>query len=81
MEGIGQATAALVSDRIDATGIEAKIPNGWFSKAPANVGRYTPESRKLSSMTGLSIAAKLSNKEDAARKARWMSLKKQLRVA
>lgn len=67
------------ADETDSTdtGVTASIPNGWFNKAPATVGRYTPDTRKAAALTGISIAAKV-NPQDTARKALWESRKKQL---
>lgn len=70
------------ADEADSTdtGATASIPQGWYSKAPEKVGRYTPDTRKAAALTGLTIAAKASP-EIAARKAALESLKTKLLVA
>jgi ATP-dependent Clp protease protease subunit len=62
-----------------STGASAKVPQGWYSRAPEKVSRYSPDMKRPAQFR-FSIAASVSP-EDAARKARWESLKKTLRVA
>lgn len=78
--GAQEAVDLGFADEADliSTGAQAKIPTGWYAKAPAKVSRYTPDSR-VAALGGLTIAA-TANKEDAARKALWESRKKQLLV-
>lgn len=69
------------ADETDSTptGAQAKVPHGWYARTPDKVDRYAL-SASARAIPSLTIAAK-ANPDDAARKARWASIKKQLRVA
>lgn len=64
-----------------STGAQAKVPNGWYSKAPATVSRYTPETAAARGTLTIAAKAKPKNIEDEARKALWASRKKTLLIA
>lgn len=69
------------ADEVDshATDAQAKVPEGWYSRTPDKVSKYTlaASARSVPSFT---IAAK-ANPADVARKAHWEKLKTQLRAA
>lgn len=69
------------ADEVDqiATGAQAKLPQGWYSRAPETIGRYTLPEKQAAALTGLSIAAGIPNKEVIERKARLERLKHSLR--
>jgi len=65
-----------------STGQSAKVPQGWYGKAPDTITRYTPDSRKAAAMTGLSIAAKsIIPPELADRRAQLERIKTRLLAA
>lgn len=50
-----------LADEVDhiATGLSAKIPEGWYNRAPKQVGRYTLDNRQAAALTGLAVAARV----------------------
>lgn len=63
------------------TGAKAALPEGWYSKAPATLARYSlPEKQKAAAGLGLSIAASVPP-DLKARRDQLERLKKQLKVA
>lgn len=75
--GLGLADEA---DRI-RTEAKATLPQGWYNKAPKDIGRYAlPERQKAGATSGLSIAASVSP-EVIARREQLARLKHKLKVA
>ena len=82
--GAEEAVELGLADEADliSTGAQAKLPEGWFNRAPDTLGRYAlPERKQVAALTGLSIAAKVPNKELLARKAQFDRLKSRLKLA
>lgn len=62
---------------------QARVPDGWFSRAPETVNRYTLDA-SIAASVKVNLgndANQQQNPQDLARKARWEKLKNQLRVA
>lgn len=79
--GAQEAVDLGFADEADliSTGAQAKVPQGWYSRAPETISRYAiPEKRTAASLTGLTIAASAMSKADKARKELWESRKKHL---